>query len=155
MSLRITSGTATRGTEPTMRDLRLPAENVASKATRTVGDDWSSRLVKLLPAEALSMYGAGQALVPAGKTEALFVLALFCILFTGWLRFNATREENKQAQYGAIAIAIFSFVLWLLTLPAPAGPIDLGEHKYIAALAALVWTTVLPSLYKGDNPANS
>jgi len=153
MSLRITRATSKE--EHVVRELDLPFGKTTAAPARTEGDDWSSRLVKLLPAEALSMYGAGQALVPSGKTESLFVLALICILFTGWLRFNATRQENKPAQYGAIAISIFSFVLWLLTLPPPAGPVDLGEHKYIAALAALVWTTVLPSLYKGDKPATT
>lgn len=150
MSLRIKIPSKSKQSkESGDRDLQLPAEKRTNE-TRAVGDDWSSRLVKLLPAEALSLYGTGQAMIPDGKREALFILAVFCILFTGLLRYNATREKDGHAQYGAIAIAIFSFVLWLLTLPSPAGPVDLGSHRYIAALAALTWTTILPTLYKGD-----
>jgi len=136
-----------------LRIKRLPEDNpslIGVRNSHADGDSWSARLVKLMPAEALACYGAGHTLVPENKPEALLGLAVFCLLLTGWLRYHATRTEGAAPQLGAIAIAMVSFALWLLTLPVPAGPFDLGDNRYLGALLALGWTTLVTSVYRGD-----
>jgi hypothetical protein len=114
-------------------------------------DGWAARLAKLIPAEALGLYGAGQAMVPAGRTDALLALAAICLLFTAALRYVATRDPaTRQPQWAAVAIAVASFALWLIALRPPVGPFDLGDNYFLAALGALVWGSVVPAFYKGD-----
>jgi hypothetical protein len=113
-------------------------------------DSWASRLAKLIPAEALGLYGAGQAIVPKDRPEGLWVLAAASLLLAGSIRWIATRDDDGRPQYRAVAIALFSFVLWVAALKPPTGPLDLGENAFYASLAALIWATTLPVFYKGD-----
>jgi hypothetical protein len=132
--------------------MSLRITNPATSA-RTVaqGDGWPSRLAKLIPAEALGLYGAGQALVPAERNDGRLVLAVAALLFAGALRYVATRDpQTGLPQWPAVAIAMISFALWVLALRVPAGPFDLGENSFYAALFALLWGTVVPAFYKGD-----
>jgi tetrahydromethanopterin S-methyltransferase subunit C len=130
----------------------------ADDATRTVrsrgttdGDGWSSRLAKLIPAEALGLYGTGQALVPPGRAEVLAGLAFVCLLFAAALRYVATMDPRTgKPQWVAIAIAGMSFILWVVALRPPVGPLDLGDNYFLAALVALIWGAVVPAFYKGD-----
>jgi hypothetical protein len=114
-------------------------------------DGWLSRLTKLIPAEALVLYGAGQALIPNRSIGGIRVLAFACLLFSGFVRFRVTRDGAAGGpQWLAIFISSVSFLLWLLTLKPPAGPFDLGDHAYYASLLSLFWVTFLPYVYKGD-----
>lgn len=113
-------------------------------------DNWSSRLAKLIPAEALGLYGAGQAIVPADRSDGLWVLAACSLVLAAILRWRATRDATGKPQYGAVCIALVSFVLWIMALKPPSGPIDLGVNAFYASLGALTWGTVLPIVYKGD-----
>lgn len=114
-------------------------------------DGWASRLAKLVPAEALGLYGTGQALVPADRPDGRMVLAAASLLFAGGLRYLATRDpQTGEPQWPAIIIAMISFSLWVVALRPPAGPFALGANSFYAALLALVWGTVLPAIYKGD-----
>ena len=77
MSLRITSGSTLR-------------------SANNDPDGWPSRLAKLIPAEALSLYGAGQALVPRGRTEDLVLLAVVSVVFAAALRYVATKDPATK-----------------------------------------------------------
>lgn len=113
-------------------------------------DGWTTRLAKLIPAEALGLYGVGSSMVPIGHAEGLWIIAGASLLVSGLVRFKATQSAAGRAQFGAIAIAMVSFSLWVVALRPPTGPLDLGSYSYLAALAALIWATVLPLVYKGD-----
>lgn len=114
------------------------------------GDTWATRLAKLIPGEALALYGAGQTIVPDDQPSGLWILAAGCLLLIGILRWKATQAPRRQPQITAILIAMISFVLWILALQPPAGPVDLGDKAWLIALAALLWATIVPLVYKGD-----
>lgn len=116
----------------------------------TTADSWPSRLAKLIPAEAMAFYGAGQAIVPGDRNDGLWVLTVACIVFAGVIRYFGTRDDRGNPQWIAISVALISFVLWVLTLRPPAGPIDLGKNAFYAALGSLIWVTAVPFFYKGD-----
>jgi len=147
MTLRVNS-------EPTSSTATQPSGAAAAAGgTPTAsggGDGWPSRLAKLIPAEALGLYGAGTAIVPTGNKSGLWVLAAASLLVAAAVRFFATRDDTGRPQWAAIAIAMVSFALWVTALAPEAGPIDLGANAFYAALAALIWATVVPIFYTGS-----
>jgi hypothetical protein len=130
--------------------IRKPLEGALRGRRDEDVDHWGSRLAKLIPAEALGLYGVGQALIPKGRTDGLWVLAGGCLIVSAWLRWVATRDDDGQPQLLAVGIALVSFTLWVAALKPPTGPIDLGANAVYIPLAAMVWAIVMPSLYKGD-----
>lgn len=154
MSLRIHN--ASESFAPTRNDHKNAA--LALMATDKSGDDWGTRLAKLIPAEALGLYGSVTALVPkisdqfpaSSRTVTLWVLALVCILFSAVIRWKATAEGGKP-QIPAIAIAIISFLIWLLALGAPNSPIVLPDgYTFVGPVVALLWATIASYFYHGD-----
>jgi len=113
-------------------------------------DGWAARLAKLIPAEALGLYGAGSALVPDDKVVGLWILAAACLVFAGALRYVATQDDAGKPQIIAVVLALISFVLWVVALQPPSGPVDLGDNAYLGGLAALLWGTIVPAFYKGE-----
>lgn len=115
------------------------------------GDTWATRLAKLIPGEALALYGAGQTIVPDDQPDGLWILAAGCLVLIGILRWKGTQLPHSRPQLTAVLIAMVSFGLWIAALQPPAGPIDLGDQAWLAALGALLWATIIPLIYKGDS----
>lgn len=141
---------------------RTDNEGVAANGNAD-GDEWSTRIAKLVPAEALGLYGSAVALVPATphRIAALWVIVVVCAGLAGIVRYRATRDPlTGKPQVAAIAIALISFLIWLVALggtaSADAGslaispillPAGLG---FAGSLAALLWGTMVPYFYLGD-----
>jgi hypothetical protein len=119
------------------------------------GDSYGARLAKLIPAEALGLYGAGQAIVPVDRVDGRIVLAIASLVLTVLLRYQATKDHAGNPQWKAVAVAVFSFILWLLALRPPVGITDLGSNGFYVTIAALVWGVFVPHLYKGNTEATA
>ena len=89
-------------------------------------------------------------MVPTGRSDGLWVLAVCCLVLAAALRWRATLDEAGKPQWAAVLIALVSFGLWIVALKPPSSPIDLGASAFYASLAALLWGTVLSIFYKGD-----
>ena len=119
------------------------------------GDDWGARIAKLIPAEALGLYGSAVALVstssPSARLNALWVIVAACCLLTTIIRYRGTVDPvTKRPDWAAIGIAIVSFLLWLTAVGKPTSPIALPDNYLFAGpLAALLWGAVVPYIYKG------
>lgn len=122
----------------------------------TSGDDYGSRIAKLIPAEALGLYGSAVALVNSpnerAETVALWVIVLVCCMLAVIIRYRATLDPaTRRPQWTAIVIALVSFLLWLTALGPPTSPIPLPDDlKFAGGLAAMLWGTVVPYFYKGE-----
>lgn len=125
------------------------------------GDDWSSRVAKLIPAEALGLYGTAVGMMAtwqAGSYNAgatLVAITLACCVLIILIRFKATEDksESRGPQIVAIGIAIVSFLLWLAALAATGTGVSPFPEAWVvpyAPLAALLWGTFVPYFYKGD-----
>ncbi|MBO9575337.1 MAG: hypothetical protein J7494_06355 [Sphingobium sp.] len=123
------------------------------------GDDWSARIVKLIPAEALGLYGSAVGLIASfaegEKQAALWLVTAVCALIVVMVRLRATQDKTtgRGPQIKAIGIALISFVIWLAALAATGAqisPFTSIPHIAIAPLAALLWGTVVPYFYQGD-----
>lgn len=117
------------------------------------------RLIKLIPAEILSIYMIGKGVIPGvdgrhGQTAA-WIWAGVCLLLLLFLRMKASSSTGKffDAQWASVLIAAISYIIWLYNM---GGVLDAmpfyAEYKYIGALAILVWTFLVPYFYTGDEP---
>ena len=142
MSLRI------RRKEP--EDARREAEGGSTSG--------GEKIVKLIPAEALGLYGAGTTIIgPATNGTGvdqlgLSILAAACFVLIIIVRIALTKEKpGDKPQWVGIGIAMVSFLLWLLALGGDAGFSHVwGSREWMGALLALIWGTFVPVLYKGD-----
>ncbi|MCE7796380.1 hypothetical protein LWE61_07370 [Sphingobium sufflavum] len=141
----------------------VPVTNLETVGGSDPSDGWSTRIAKLIPAEALGLYGTAVAMVHETpyRVAALWVIALFCILLVFLIRSQATRDPRTgKPQYRAVLIAILSFVIWLVALGSatgtepgalPVSPIPtLPGLEFVGPLAALLWGTIVPYVYTGE-----
>lgn len=144
------------------------------------GDAYMSRLVKLVPAEAVTVYPVvmqqANSVTPIdGPRWAVYIAAWTMLAIVVILRWTATREPGKSAQWGAVLIAAVSFFIWVhvmggdfgferllenlaqgtgtdpLTRSGPGNVTDTdGLKKFVSNLSLTAWTLLAPAVYRGD-----
>lgn len=125
----------------------------AAKSDPETGDQYTARLLKLIPSEAAATYTAGHA--TANLYEILPYWALVCLLLGAGIRAIATRDVKVsvsilgQIQWVTTGIVAVSFALWVHALGDHL-PLLAGIPAGIASLGVLLWTTVVPRYYQGD-----
>lgn len=142
MSLRVHAApnSATKGLAPT---------------STPTGDDWGTRIAKLVPAEALGLYGSAVALAPPpgepNRLLAQWIIVAVCLIITVIVRFRATADAAGRPQIPAIVLAVISFLIWLMAIGEPTSPFPLPDSfATFGPLAALLWGSLVPFFYKGD-----
>jgi hypothetical protein len=82
-------------------------------------DGYMSRLVKLVPAEAIGPFPflmdyARQVPLPEGSPRyAIYAVAWILLLIVVVLRARATSEPGRGAQWGAVLVAAVAFFIWV------------------------------------------
>lgn len=130
----------------------------AAPATTADGDDWGTRIAKLIPAEALGLYGSAVALVPKPaegdppNRMALGIIVLAACVLLWVIRWRATKDPvTGKPQMAAILISLVSFLIWLFAIGWPSSPIYPPKgSEYVAALVAMLWGTMVPYFYRGQ-----
>jgi hypothetical protein len=127
----------------------------------TAGDPlkaYVERLVKLIPAEVVSLYVAGRALIQAsfpqgGDAAQPYWIGwtLFCLVAVVIVRAWATSDAalRLKPQWGAVAIATVSFVVWVYSLGDVFRPWPVWS-ELAAGLLVLAWTFIAPWLVRPD-----
>lgn len=116
-----------------------------SPRSSTPDEHWMQRLTKLIPAEVLAVYLAGKAYAE----HWLGIWSVICLCLVVVIRAWGTRDPKKPPQWIAVVVATLSFIVWVYAM---------GDHLLslrlqdpgIASAAVLVWTVIVPILYKGD-----
>ncbi|MFM7230792.1 MAG: hypothetical protein ACKO3S_02285 [bacterium] len=107
-------------------------------------DPWLVRLVKLVPSEAVAVYLAGRTYAHGDWAVAWpFVGLALTLVLRAW----GTADE-RGPQWQAVAISGVSFVLWVCATGGTFAGVPLPQD--VAALAVLVWTTVVPGVWRGS-----
>ncbi len=97
----------------------LPAGDVRRGRGQVSEDPYMSRLVKLVPAEAVGLYPfmmqQAENLTPhgSGPRYAVYFAAWVLLLIVVVLRWRATSEPGRGSQWGAIMIAAVAFFIWV------------------------------------------
>jgi hypothetical protein len=146
-------------------------------------DPYMSRLVKLVPAEAIGPFpflmDTAERLQPtaAGARVGVYFVAWILLLVVIVVRWRATSEGGKGAQWGAVLIAAVAFFIWVHVMRGDFGfelllggapiigadgvtraPDTLGTlasglddtKKFIANVMLVAWTSLAPVVYRGD-----
>jgi len=126
--------------------LRLYAADRAAVAGPPEGpiDSWLTRLVKLVPAEIVAVYLAGRPLA-AARFEGTWPVA--CLLLTIIVRAFGT-NDGSGPQWLSVAISGVSFVIWVYATGGHFLAIQVDPN--VAALSVLVWTTLVPAIWRGE-----
>lgn len=120
----------------------VPARRAGMAAVSPL-DPWLVRLVKLVPSEAVAVYLAGRNYAHGAWAVAWpFVGLALTLLLRAW----GTADE-RGPQWQSVTIAGVSFVLWVCATGGAFAGLRLSPE--VAALAVLVWTTVVPVVWRG------
>jgi hypothetical protein len=107
-------------------------------------DPWLARLAKLVPAEVLAVYLAGR---PLAEARFAGQWPVACLLLVIVVRVWGT-SDRRGPQWVSVAVAAVSFVLWVHATGGQLLGWTLAPD--LAALAVLLWTTLVPSFWRGD-----
>jgi hypothetical protein len=131
--------------------IQPPSGGLAGAGAGDGGNDvkfYLERLVKLIPAEVLSLYLVGHGIIPQGDPTPNLVWAGVGVILVVLARAYATADpaQNVGPQWIAVGVAAVSFVIWVYVT----GAIDIpNDPTYVGPLVMLVWTFVVPYFYKG------
>jgi hypothetical protein len=112
--------------------------------------DYLGRLIKLIPAEVISLYLVGKGIIEKDQSW-LLGWTIFCFLAVLVVRLYGTAEpkENKPPQLLAVAIACVSYLVWVYSMGDVFTLLNLHSPK-AGSLMVLGWSFVVPYFYKGD-----
>ena len=122
-------------------------------------DDYTARLMKLLPAPVVALYLFGSNVTPTNSTlgiTTLIVWSIIClglvVLFTA--AFTTAPEARQGPDWIHVAIACISFLIWLYAIGGPFAAFHIAVG-FIASLLVAGWTFIIPYVYKGQPIANT
>ena len=111
------------------------------------GDPYLTRLVKLIPSEVLALYLSFKEVAASW----LGIWAMICLVLVFIVRTVGTRQAGKQVQWGAVVIALVSFILWIYATGGYFLQIHLpASVPGIVSVAIGLWTFVLSYVYRGE-----
>jgi hypothetical protein len=113
-------------------------------------DFYLDRLLKMIPAEVVSLYLVGSGFIPEGQGIVLTIWAVICLIGVVALRAYGTTDpvEKKPPDWVHVAISSIAFVIWVYSLGGPFKAQGLAV-PYIGSLLVLAWTFFVPMFYKG------
>ena len=108
------------------------------------------RLLKMIPAEVVSLYLVGSGLIPQAQAVGLTAWAVVCLVGVVIVRAYGTadRAQNKPTDWVHVAISCVAFVIWVYSVGGPFTAFDL-HVPYLGSLLVLAWTFFMPMFYKG------
>ena len=157
--------------------LRVIGPGEVTRDGRGAAEDvYVSRLVKLVPAEAVSMYPFFHSYASnfyetnfTGPRPALYIVAWVFLAAIIIFRWAMTSSPGHSPQYGAILITAIAFVIWVHVMKGDFGlemvlkkpPTDgldapraiggMGDIKELLSnLMLWVWTFLAPVVYRGE-----
>ena len=123
-------------------------------------DKYLERLLKLIPSDVVGIYIIGRHI--SNSNNATHWWALICLILVIAIRILATRESKRTStksdqnpnvfsnvQWPTVIISTISFIVWIYTLGDSLPWLNFFP-SWIASLMLLVWTVLVPYLYKGD-----
>ena len=107
------------------------------------------RLLKMIPAEVISLYLVGSGLIPEDQSIVLVVWAVVCLAGAVLVRVYGTADpvNNKPTDWVHVAISSVAFIIWVYSLGGPFAAYGL-HVAYAGSLLVLAWTFFVPLFYK-------
>lgn len=133
--------------------IRKPVQKSALPAATASTEGFNAyleRLLKMIPAEVISLYLVGSGLVSAEPPVALTIWAALCLAGLVVIRAYGTADSLRHLppDWVHVAISAMAFVIWVYSLGGPFA--SYGLHiPYVGSLLVLAWTFFVPLFYKG------
>lgn len=116
--------------------------------------EYLQRLLKMIPGEIVGLYMIGSGFIPSDQPLALVIWSVACLILLVALRIWGTADpaEGKPAQPIPVFISAIAFVIWLYWLGGPfaAYPEYNLRVDFVGSLLVLVWSFIVPLIYKGS-----
>jgi hypothetical protein len=118
-------------------------------------DFYMDRLLKMIPAEVVSLYVVGVGLIPKEGESVKTYLAVWAIicfvgLFVVRIWGTSDRQANLPPDWVHITISAIAFIIWVYSLGSLSIFGMLGiANPVIGSLLILAWTFFVPIFYKG------
>jgi hypothetical protein len=108
----------------------------------------------MIPAEAVSLYLVGSAIIPT--TASPFVLtawAIVCLIAVIVVRVVGTKDPTKPAStdWAHVVISCIAFLVWLYTLGGLNAAWHIQPQPFIGSLLTFAFTFFAPFVYKGPD----
>lgn len=114
------------------------------------------------PPAGVTPSAVADAAVNASGHWLLISIAWIILLVVVLLRWQATRGDDGRAQWGAVAIAAVSFLLWVPVMNGSFGlfnvfeiysgiPVYLPVERFIPELLLVLWTILIPAFYRPES----
>lgn len=106
----------------TANNVKGPALAGGPSAPVGVPDDTLTKVIKLIPAEAVSFYGAALGVVASGDNQDLWVLSVFVIglaITVGALEYSKRVLDKISPPWWQAPFRIFAFVVWAMSISQP------------------------------------
>ena len=110
------------------------------------------------PLDVTSQASSALSSIPIDPNHLLLIgIAWLILLLVVLLRWQATRDGDGRAQWGAVAIAAISFFLWVPVMDGSFGVFHAFEsfvhfpgpvQKFIPELLLVLWTILIPAFYR-------
>lgn len=129
---------------------RPGVEDVAPPTTADGLKDYIARLVKLIPTEVVSLYLVGTGILQKNTDRvAWLVWAVICFVLVIVVRIFGTSDAKNKVppEIPVVIISAVSFLIWIYSLGGPLIQLWHFPDEY-AWMAVLVWTFVIPIIYK-------
>jgi hypothetical protein len=116
-------------------------------------DNYADRLVKMIPAEIVSLYLFLHSYVSENGADSKYnwllwaIILLLCVLTPLYLKRIMSVVNGKQIFFTTLA-----FFFWCFTFGSPFNDLisDVKELKMISTVVLALYTFALPIFYKGD-----
>lgn len=116
----------------------------------------------ILPAASTTPSALADAAVNASDHWLLISIAWLILLVVVLLRWQATRGDDGRAQWGAVAIAAVSFLLWVPVMNGSFGLFNVFEiysgivvyqpvERFVPELLLVLWTILIPAFYRPES----
>ena len=127
-----------------------PNEISANPDTESLSANYLERLVKLIPAEVISLYLIGKGVIPTEEKTGIIVWAIICTIGVLVSRIYGTQsDEDNSIQWGTVVITTVSFLIWLYVIGDAFAPFVIYV-PWIGTLMMAAWTFFVPYFYKGE-----
>jgi hypothetical protein len=110
------------------------------------------RLLKLIPAETVSLYLAGLNSIPSRHTRVLVGWLIVCLFGVIAVRAYGTGDKvaGLKAQWPAVIVSSIAFLIWSYSLGGAFAALSwYADYRYTSALAISLYTFVVPLIYTG------
>jgi len=111
--------------------------------------NYIEKLLKIVPAEAQSLFALGNNIIPSSKHGVLLAWAGFCLLVVIVVRVFGTSDAaaGQRPDWVHVAISSVAFLLWIYTLGV-IFPAFSKENPYLSILFTAAFTFLVPYFYK-------